>query len=96
MLVQDVEFLHGCSNPTLIVIHQDVNGRHIKTHEINMRDKEFMKIAWKQDNVETEATMLIPVPSPLGKCRKAIKCIINHSVEVFRNRGSTNDKCQNI
>ncbi|XP_037044734.1 DNA damage-binding protein 1 [Bradysia coprophila] len=66
MLVQDVEFLHGCPNPTLIVIHQDVNGRHIKTHEINMRDKEFMKIAWKQDNVETEATMLIPVPSPLG------------------------------
>lgn len=64
--VQDVEFLYGCTNPTLIVIHQDINGRHIKTHEINLRDKEFMKVAWKQDNVETEATMLIPVPSPLG------------------------------
>lgn len=64
--MQDVEFLYGCSNPTLIVIHQDINGRHIKTHEINLRDKEFMKVAWKQDNVETEATMLIPVPSPLG------------------------------
>lgn len=66
MQVHDVEFLHGCANPTLIVIHQDMNGRHIKTHEINLREKEFMKIAWKQDNVETEATMLIPVPSPLG------------------------------
>lgn len=66
MQVQDVEFLYGCNNPTLIVIHQDINGRHIKTHEINLRDKEFMKIAWKQDNVEAEATMLIPVPSPLG------------------------------
>lgn len=66
MQVQDIEFLHGCHNPTLIVIHQDLNGRHIKTHEINLRDKEFTKIAWKQDNVETEATMLIPVPSPLG------------------------------
>lgn len=64
--VQDVEFLYGCPNPTLIVIHQDINGRHIKTHEINLRDKEFMKVSWKQDNVETEATMLIPVPSPLG------------------------------
>lgn len=64
--MQDVEFLYGCSNPTLIVIHQDINGRHIKTHEINLRDKEFMKVSWKQDNVETEATMLIPVPSPLG------------------------------
>lgn len=66
MQVHDVEFLHGCANPTIIVIHQDVNGRHIKTHEINLRDKEFMKIPWKQDNVETEATMLIPVPTPLG------------------------------
>ncbi|XP_045776166.1 DNA damage-binding protein 1 [Maniola jurtina] len=64
--VYDLEFLHGCSNPTLILIHQDLNGRHIKTHEINLRDKEFIKIPWKQDNVETEASILIPVPSPLG------------------------------
>lgn len=28
--VFDVEFLHGCSNPTIILIHQDLNGRHIK------------------------------------------------------------------
>ncbi|XP_059618303.1 DNA damage-binding protein 1 [Phlebotomus argentipes] len=66
MHVQDLEFLYGCTNPTLIVIHQDLNGRHIKTHEINLRDKEFMKVAWKQENVETEASMLIPVPTPLG------------------------------
>lgn len=65
--VQDIEFLYGCSNnPTLIIIHQDLNGRHIKTHEINLKDKDFTKVAWKQDNVETEATMLIPVPTPLG------------------------------
>lgn len=63
--VQDVEFLHGCANPTVILIHQDLNGRHVKTHEISLRDKEFVKIPWKQDNVETEASILIPVPSPL-------------------------------
>lgn len=40
-----------------------------QTHEINLRDKEFMKIPWKQDNVETEASILIPVPSPLGRFR---------------------------
>jgi DNA damage-binding protein 1 len=68
MRVQDVEFLYGCSTPTLIVIHQDLNGRHIKTHEINLREKEFSKVAWKQDNVETEASCLIPVPTPLGGC----------------------------
>lgn len=64
--VHDVEFLHGCANPTLILIHQDVNGRHVKTHEISLREKEFVKIPWRQDNVETEASIIIPVPSPLG------------------------------
>ncbi|KAF2894969.1 hypothetical protein ILUMI_11202 [Ignelater luminosus] len=63
--VMDVEFLHGCSNPTIVLIHQDLNGRHVKTHEISLRDKEFVKIPWRQDNVETEASMIIPVPSPL-------------------------------
>lgn len=64
--VYDIEFLYGCVNPTIVVIHKDNDGRHVRTHEINLREKEFMKVAWKQDNVETEATMLIPVPTPLG------------------------------
>ncbi|CAH0552007.1 unnamed protein product [Brassicogethes aeneus] len=69
--VHDIEFLHGCANPTLILIYQDVNGRHVKTHEISVREKEFkaltiVKVPWKQDNVETEASIIIPVPSPLG------------------------------
>lgn len=63
--VHDVEFLHGCANPTIILIHQDSNGRHIKTHEISLREKEFVKTPWRQDNVEMEASMVIPVPSPL-------------------------------
>ncbi|XP_054261134.1 DNA damage-binding protein 1 [Macrosteles quadrilineatus] len=63
--VQDLDFLHGCPNPTIILIHQDLNGRHVKTHEISLRDKEFVKIPWKQDNIETEASMVIPVPEPL-------------------------------
>ncbi|XP_075223029.1 DNA damage-binding protein pic [Lycorma delicatula] len=63
--VQDLDFLHGCPNPTIILIHQDQNGRHVKTHEISLKDKEFVKIPWKQDNIETEASMVIPVPEPL-------------------------------
>lgn len=63
--VQDLDFLHGCPNPTIILIHQDLNGRHVKTHEISLKDKEFVKIPWKQDNIETEASMVIPVPEPL-------------------------------
>jgi hypothetical protein len=44
--VQDLDFLHGCPNPTIILIHQDLNGRHVKTHEISLRDKEFVKVAY--------------------------------------------------
>lgn len=42
--VQDLDFLHGCANPTIILIHQDQNGRHVKTHEISLKDKEFVKV----------------------------------------------------
>ena len=68
LYVSDIEFLHGCAQPTIVLIHQDVNGRHVKTHEISLKEKEFVKVAWKQDNVEREANILIPVPEPFGGC----------------------------
>lgn len=66
--IQDLNFLHGCANPTLILLHQDLNGRHIKTHELSLKEKEFVKVPWKQDNIEMEATIIIPVPEPLCGC----------------------------
>ena len=42
--IQDIAFLHGCSNPTVVMIHQDVQGRHVKAREIGLRDKEFAKV----------------------------------------------------
>jgi len=44
MQIYDIDFLHGCSQPTIVMIHQDVNGRHIKTHELSLRDREFVKV----------------------------------------------------
>ncbi|XP_050444479.1 DNA damage-binding protein 1 [Adelges cooleyi] len=63
--VQDIDFLYGCANPTILVIHQDTMGRHIKAKELSIKDKEFVKTPWKQENVETEASIIIPVPEPL-------------------------------
>ncbi|KAF2354903.1 hypothetical protein FHG87_014345 [Trinorchestia longiramus] len=63
--VCDIQFLHGCSAPTLIKLHQDGNGRHIRTHLLSFAKKEFVKVPWKLDNVEAEAVMIIPVPEPL-------------------------------
>ena len=65
MQVQDVEFLHGCSNPTIALIHQDMHGRHLKSHEISLRDKEFICTPWLHSNVESEAAIIIPVSPPV-------------------------------
>ena len=42
--VCDIQFLHGCAQPTIALLHQDVHGRHIKTREISLKDKEFVKV----------------------------------------------------
>lgn len=42
--VQDIDFLFGCANPTIIIIHQDTMGRHIKAKELSLKDKEFSKV----------------------------------------------------
>lgn len=64
--VIDVHFLYGCSAPTVCFIYQDPQGRHVKTYEVSLREKEFNKGPWKQENVEAEASMVIPVPEPFG------------------------------
>ncbi|XP_015786302.1 DNA damage-binding protein 1 [Tetranychus urticae] len=66
ILIQDIQFLHGCSAPTLAYISQENTARHVKTLEISLKDKEFIKGPWKQDNVESEASILIAVPKPFG------------------------------
>lgn len=64
--IQDIQFLHGTSVPTIAFIYQDTHARHVKTYEISLKEKEFAKGAWKQDNVESEASILIAVPEPYG------------------------------
>uniref|UniRef100_A0A6Q2Y5T6 DNA damage-binding protein 1 n=1 Tax=Esox lucius TaxID=8010 RepID=A0A6Q2Y5T6_ESOLU len=64
--VIDVQFLYGCQAPTVCFIYQDPQGRHVKTYEVSLREKEFNKGPWKQENVEAEASMVIPVPEPFG------------------------------
>lgn len=64
--VIDVQFLYACPAPTVCFIYQDPQGRHVKTYEVSLREKEFNKGPWKQENVEAEASMVIPVPEPFG------------------------------
>lgn len=42
----------------------------MKTYEISLHDKEFQKGPWKQDNVETEATMVVAGKSTANVAEK--------------------------
>ncbi|XP_078271020.1 DNA damage-binding protein 1-like [Rhinoraja longicauda] len=64
--VIDVKFLYGSQVPTICFVYQDPQGRHVKTYEVSLREKEFNKGPWKQENVEAEASMVIAVPEPFG------------------------------
>ena len=43
-----------------VFVLEDPQGRHVKTYEVSLREKEFNKGPWKQENVEAEASMVIP------------------------------------
>merc|ERR1712223_2176871 len=68
MHIYDIDFLYGCSQPTIVLLHEDVHGRHVKTHEISIKDNQIVQVSWKQDNVEREASLIIPVLEPFGGC----------------------------
>lgn len=56
LCIQDIAFLYGCANPTVVIIHQDAHGRHVKTREISLRDKEFAKVTL----VTSQRMLLLP------------------------------------
>ena len=45
----------------------------------------FLKVPWKQDNVEREASLLIPVPEPYGGCViVGAESIVYHNGNYYR------------
>lgn len=66
--VLDIRFLFGApSRPTIAILYQDTKGsRHVKTYEVNLKEKEFQEGPWTLPNVETGAAFLIPLPLPFG------------------------------
>jgi DNA damage-binding protein 1 len=65
--VLDIQFLYECAKPTVCILYQDSkDARHVKTYEIHLKEKEMVEGKWAQPNVETSASIIIPVPSPKG------------------------------
>lgn len=61
----DIAFLNGFNTPMLCIIYQDEQSRHLKTYEIT-EDRELKRGPWKQENIESESNLLIPVSEPNG------------------------------
>jgi DNA damage-binding protein 1 len=70
---------HG--KPTIGYIYQDNHGRHLKVTAIDTREKEFHML-WKQDNVESEAALIIPVPYYGGAIVIGQEAISYHRVNI--------------
>lgn len=61
----DIAFLNGFKSPLLCIIYQDEQSRHLKTYEIT-EERELRRGPWKQENIESESNILIPVSEPNG------------------------------
>ena len=62
-----IKFLYGCEKPTIAILYQDTkSAKHIRTYSINLRDKEFEPGPWDHSNLDMGASVIIPVPTPLG------------------------------
>ncbi|GMH41385.1 hypothetical protein BSKO_09295 [Bryopsis sp. KO-2023] len=60
--ILDMCFLHKCSKPTLALLYEDTKlARHLRTYEVNLKEKDLMDEPWKQMNIDTGAEHLIPV-----------------------------------
>lgn len=64
--VIDIKFLQG-PTPIVAVLYQDQREmRHVKTYEISLDTKEILEGSWSRPNVEVGASLLVPLPLPLG------------------------------
>ena len=84
--VVDVKFMHGCSVPTICVLYEDTKeARHVKTYEVDVKEKTLREGPWSQGDVEGGSSLIIPVPAPLGGA-----IVVGESVIVYLNRDGGN------
>lgn len=67
LTVRAIAFLHGTSQPTLAILHEDTEqNRHVQTYTVVAQKKELEKGPWSARNVDNNANLLVAVPAPIG------------------------------
>lgn len=79
--VIDLALLHGCAQPTLLVLYMDKNECHIKTYTVSLLEKDLRDGPWKFDNV---CCNLLPL-----YCSIASSCCATRAKVLRSIRGST-------
>lgn len=62
LMIISIRFLEGCAKPTLALLYQEGEYRHVQTYVVNAKDKELSPGPWKESAVEQASNLLIAVP----------------------------------
>eukprot|EP00053_Salpingoeca_punica_P018619 m.183179 g.183179 ORF g.183179 m.183179 type:complete len:1098 (+) comp17470_c0_seq1:86-3379(+) len=64
--ILDIKFLHDYKRPTVAILHQDHASRHVVVLTVNADAGELKETGHNLLDVDSEANIVIPVPSPYG------------------------------
>ncbi|CAF4303991.1 unnamed protein product, partial [Adineta steineri] len=74
----DIQFLPGHQKPTFIVLHPRANETsvinhdqeeyHIRTYQVELKERDITKLIWKQDMTLSEASFVIPIGQDNFSC----------------------------
>ncbi|GJY40336.1 DNA damage-binding protein 1 [Tanacetum coccineum] len=64
--VLDIKFLYGCPKPTIVVLyHDNKDARYVKTYEVSLKGKDFVK--GEETIVYCSASAFKSIPIRLGR-----------------------------
>jgi DNA damage-binding protein 1 len=65
--VLDIAFLHNSRYPTVAVLYEDTReGRHIKTYEVDVAQRELVEGPWAQSNLDAGSSLVVPLKGTAG------------------------------
>lgn len=74
----DVQFLPGHQKPTFVILYPRTNETstinpdqeeyHIRTYQVELKERDIVKLPWKQDMTLSEASFLIPIGQDSFSC----------------------------
>ncbi|CAF1345272.1 unnamed protein product [Rotaria magnacalcarata] len=76
--IVDLQFLPGHQKPTFAVLHlrttdtsivnTDAEEHHLRTYQVELKEKDIAKLSWKQDMTLSEASFIIPIGHDTFSC----------------------------